>query len=468
MDHNYKEKYLRLKAKIAQKSNSKRFNPKLAKELENLVFVVDDKILEPDAHLIILSLIEKFHKIAVDNDLADSLEISQYYDVTGLKPCENCEIVLKYFDIPVCITNVNTQTVDETGKKRVDCQISRGQIKFFIKQKDGNCYRYSDIRTVKIDNLDSLQHYVEMFYQNTEELEKISESAEIAVAKAQKEIISDLTTNGKLDSTDRKSIDQSIQTINQISTEIKNAAGKSQLSKMNGARILSKIPNNSDVDVANIVAKYLMNTNTANQQNLVAIMVAGNQPIPLQANPLINTVTANITSKEILAGQTTGENVMETMVAGDRAVISINANLAIVPLHYLTNQASIAISAPSQSTTALQNKLALYGAALKGDNTGTQIVSLNSIVPVSQNLSVMTSVPPDQASHHIPLPQSNNGQQTAYDYLESKLRGGSNTRISHSKTAIKTVMNGSADTHQTNKSSTMYPIELPYQQKTNS
>ena len=68
----YKEKYLRLKQQIYQKGNAKRLNPKFVNELSNLAFVINDKILEDDVQAVIFSLIEKFNKISVDNDLCDN------------------------------------------------------------------------------------------------------------------------------------------------------------------------------------------------------------------------------------------------------------------------------------------------------------------------------------------------------------------------------------------------------------
>lgn len=499
MNEEYKEKYLRLKEKIARINNSKRLNPKLINELQNLVFVVGDQILDLDIHAVILTLIDKFNKISTDNDLSDNLEISKYYDVSkslmskeGLVECENCEIVLKYFDVPICITNVNVQPVDQTSlKKKVDCQLSRGLIKFYIKQKNGNSYQYTEIRTVKINMVNSLRPFVDMLYQNNDEIEKIGEAGSVAISKAQRDAISELVKNGKLDVA-MEGINQTIEIINNITKETKEIVAVSQLSKMNGQRVLSKIPSNVAVNVSNIVSKNLMDTTLANEKNLTIIMVPGNQPIPLQINPVVDTVIGTIGKKETSIGfPPSNQNTISSKKVGSRASIAVDANLAIIPIGNMTNVETVKITPGSnKTTTSSQNKLVLLSApTIKGTlvntNNASQKVEVlenkkiiifsneNSVVPVSQNLSIMTSINSAQAPNYTPAPQNENtGQISKNNYLESKLVDGPNISLDNSKIAVKIVRNGNANISileqnpTGNKSSTMYAVQLPYQQKT--
>ncbi len=146
----YKQKYLDLKQQLLsdRQYGSGKLNPKFINELPDLSFVVNDHVLGDDVRLVIYSLIDEFNKLAYGK-LTHNVEISQYYSVDkklftrdGDTECENCEVVLKYIDATVCLTE------NKLSKNSSDCKLGRGIVRFYLKQKNGDCYKYSRIKVV--------------------------------------------------------------------------------------------------------------------------------------------------------------------------------------------------------------------------------------------------------------------------------------------------------------------------------
>ncbi|XWV25932.1 hypothetical protein QJ857_gp1148 [Tupanvirus soda lake] len=516
----YKEKYLKLKRHILEENQrgSGRLNPLFIEQLSNLSFVVGDNVLGDDVHAVILSLVEEFNRIAA-TDLKHNLELSQYYAVgkgltnkEGVLVCENCEIVLKYVDTTVCISNGRVrQHISEVDGKHyhtnklgerteVDCTISRGLVRFYLKQKDGNTYRYTRIRVVNVQNVESLQSFIDAVYQNNDEISKLEEAGNVAISKGQTDAILSTSQSGQLEANTPEEIMCATRTVNNIITEAKNAVVQSQLSKMNNQRVVSTVPTQSAVNAANTVANTIMKTNAANSKNMTAIMVPNNEPTPLQADTNVESVPAVINSKGISArAPKSGTNTMNSRVINNRSSLAVDANVAVIPTRNVAVDKNINVTQPSaKSDTSVTNKLVgvaknvvnktedvVEAVADKTgqvvsdvtnkfkdffnktfDQTNTTTTTPASVVPVSQNLSVMTSLPQDKASSAVPVPQNDNesvlfpqsiqksttlSQRTALRRFENKLarNNGSNISVAQTNQASQTVKNGNTTVRRT-------------------
>lgn len=456
----YKEKYLKLKKYVLESNQrgSGKLNPLFANNLSNLAFVVDNNVLGDDAHAVITSLIEEFNKIAT-LDLKHNPEISQYYSVgngladkNGTLICENCEIVLKYSDATVCVTNSKNQhSSNQTNinKSNMDCYISRGSIRFYIKKKEGDSYKYTKIRVVDIQKINSLQPYLNSVYQNTDEMNRLEEAGNIALSRGQTDAILSTSKNGRLDVTNPEQLSNTTNTINDIITESKNAIVHSQLNKMNNQRVLSSIPTQNAVNAANTVANTIMNTNAAKNAGLTTVMIPNNEPISLFATDNVNVVPATIGDEGITIKAVGGTNTMNSRIINNRSSLTVDAKLAIVPINGVVTDGNVDIAIPNNnSLTAASNKLVamskdfynktgdmigdifnkagrtLSDAAGKASKTlsdavnkvgdtftnkpdlSKPIVPKASVVPVSQNMSVLTSLPKEKAIVNVPIPQN--------------------------------------------------------------
>ena len=371
----YKEKYLKLKSYILEDQRvSGKLNPLFAEQLSNLSFVVDDNILGDDARAVILSLVEEFNRIS-GTELRHNLELSQYFafgkgltDKDGSIVCENCEIVLRHVDTTVCITNghIRQSSNSQYGytnkfneKTEIDCNISRGLVRFYIKQKNGNTFTYTRIRIVNVHAVNSLHQYADTIYQNNDEINKLEAASVIAMSKGQTDAISATSQNGKLEANTPAEMICATNTVNNIVNETKNSAVRAQMSKMNSQRVMSPVPTQSSVNAANTVAKTIMKTNAANVANMTAVLVPNNEPIPLQSVFNIGNVPAIINSKGIVTNVTGGgTNTMNSRIINSRSSFAIDSNLAIVPTNNIVTDKSLSVTAASnKSATSITNQL---------------------------------------------------------------------------------------------------------------
>lgn len=516
----YREEYLKLKQKIINenKQGSGHLNSLLINELSCLSFVVDDKVLGDDIHAIILSLVEEFNKIA-ECDLKHNLELSQYYavskslmDYQGLSQCDNCEIVLKYIDTTVCITNSRFYKNNKgNGKENnVECNISRGLIRFYIKQKIRDVYKYTKIHVVKIQMAESLQPFKEALYQNNDEINRLEEVTNIAISKGHSYAILKSAQNGKLQPNTTEDILNNTKAVNNIISETKKASAKSQLNKINNERIISNIPDQEAINAANAVANIIMNTNAANNTDITTIMVPGNEPIPLQSDTTIHNVPAIIDNKRTFINnklvKSGIQNTLNSKIVNNRASIAVDANLAVVPTKNIITDKNIDITQPSmKSKTSLSNKLANAATMastkvediassfihsvedatsklmdmLKGNKDESKITdqhitnpikSTSAVIPVSKNLSIMTNVSNEYVNDAIPVPKNdsdpiisktgnrstNTSHTTVQKRFENKIlkaNGSVPVSLNQSKLAVRTVKNGNISTAQIHENS---------------
>lgn len=497
----YREKYLNLKQYIFENNQrgSGKMNPIFIDHLSNLSFVIGDNVLGDDVHAVILSLIEEFNRIATI-DLKHNLELSQYYAVgsgltnkEGILVCENCEIVLKYIDTTVCITNGRVlQHVIEDGDKYyhvnkmgdktlIKCVISRGLIRFYLKQKDGNNFKYMKIDTVNVQKVDSLHPFFDTIYQNSDEINKLENASDVAINKGQSDAILSISKNGHLETNTPNEIMHTTKTVNNIITEAKNAVIQSQLRKMNNQRIISTIPTQSAVNAANTVAKSILSTNAAKSGNMIAIMVPNNEPTLLQSDINVDTVSAIIDDNGIVPKTSrTGTNTMNSKIVNNRSSLAVDANVAVIPTKNVISDEKITITPASQkSTTSVTNKLAIAVKDIVNktenvvDNISNKVKhlvngnqSIASVVPISKNLSVMTPLTHDKAEFYVPVPTNepkishlsqsaiktlSTSQRTAFKRYENKLMraNSSNIPLNQTNQVSRIASNGNSSVKRT-------------------
>lgn len=391
-------------------------NPTFCKEMPNLVFIANDIILGDDIRAVILSLINDFNRIASLN-LKHNLELSQYYAVGedlmskhGVPYCANCELVLKYIDIAVCIVdgyikeNVKQYgnkffESSDRGEKEVKCTISRGVVRFYIKQIDGNTAKYTPIKIARVKTVESLEPFMEALYYHNNKIAKVEGETTAAVSVGHSTAIRMVAGKGELRMVDDNSVDNIVKKVDRIFTETKIATLQPQLSSFKDNRILSTIPDQEMVDTANTVAKNL--AKKIEKKDLVSILVPGNNPISLGIKKIYNNSSKN--EKQV--------------------VVPVEANVAIVPTSKIIEDPLITVTkASDESQTAKENKLVnLASTAVKKVGTTTSAIAKKigetvgkignyfkykhaSIVPVSKDLGVMTSLQKETVSE-IPVPQ---------------------------------------------------------------
>lgn len=438
---NYKDEYIKLKQYIMKNKEQhklNKLNPLLINEFFNLYFVVNDDILDDEIYTIILSLIEEFCKI-ISNGLRHNIELSQYYAMENnvinnknMTRCENCEVVLRYIDTTICVTNSHicqpVSTFDGTDsekKSNIGCDVSKGLIRFYIKQLQGNQSIYTKIHVVKIQSTESLQPFMKSFYQNVDEIKKLENVANIAISRGQTDAFVKTSQKGILNIDSVDNINCSIQIINNIIHEAKNKSVESQLNKMTGHRIFSEIPTQASVNAANIVAETIMTTDIARTNDISVVLVPGNEPMLLYSKFIGG--TPGVINE---SGITPLNNITK-----NNAAIAIDSNLAVIPTKHITDDPDINISDPFNKISAsIKNKLVAAASTITkstenafgtfinniaGDvgSTAEKVVgfitgkpnpnmSRLTVVPVNENLNILTKLYGGQTFNKIPVPQT--------------------------------------------------------------
>lgn len=463
----YKEQYLALKKKIMseQQYGSGRLNPLFVDELSNLAFVIGDQVLGDDVHAVILSLIEEFNRVAA-NDLKHNLELSQYYAVGkglmnrgGVVQCDNCELVLKYTDISICLINgrVRQHVIkkdreyygnSEINNERteIDCDISRGLVRFYIKQRIGDSFKYNKIHVVKLNMSGTLEPFMNALYQNNEEIAKLDEAISIALSKGQSDAILSSANSGRLEVMSPQDIKTSTTSVNTLISQAKKASINSQLDKMSNQRIMASFPTQPAVNSANTVANIIMNNKSAN--NMSVILVPGNEPIPIKADPNVESAIGVMKGSGITITNLNSASSRNTLnsAANNRASIAVDANLAVVPTNQVVSNPNIKISRSKESDSAsIGNKLMVYLNSVKNQtedvvsnltkdaqniygNLSNQTQDFTNkavdfftgkptVTPISTNLSVMSNSP-----NYIPLPLSSHQASLKETSIENLTR----------------------------------------------
>ncbi|AEQ60750.1 hypothetical protein [Acanthamoeba polyphaga mimivirus] len=489
----YKQEYLKLKQLLLNQRGSGKMNPLLLNNLSSMVFIVGNNILGDDVKAVIISLIEEFNLIA-SQDLRHNIELSQYYAVgrglmtrEGTIQCENCELVLKYTHSSVCLSN--GRIVRKTsGDNEVNCQVSRGMVKFYIKQKTGDQYRYTRIRIARVQQKGSLAPFTDALYLNNDELDKLHEDTGAAISLSHSDLAKQSASRGDLKVKSPSDVAIATKNINKNVDQINRAATESQLGLMNRSRVVSPVPTQTSVNVANTVARNM----SIGDKNS-AIMVPNN-PISLDSSDDVQPVIGAVDERGIElqhvgnGGPVSQSNTLNSKIPVTSAQIPIDANIAVVPSAGLGT--SETITGPSKkSTTSVYNKLSqsvsnafhtdkaqdkvtdkISKETLKQDETGIasslgketknffgnlwnkagdtadkmtnwlrNLGSKSTVVPVSKDLSVVTPLPPQKAGF-VPVP-TNDDSNT--NYLQNKVyTNNPPIDMQYSQNAISTVRNG--------------------------
>lgn len=258
-------------------------------DISNLIFIVGNEALGNDVHVIIFSLLEEFKelmKCAHHGKSHHNLELAQYYAFSqhtmrneGLLQCDNCEVVLKYIETTVCLPGVG---------KEWNCSVDRGLIHFYIRQKVNTNFTYTKIHVVKLHfgvvklpfGVD-VHQFVGKYYFNTSELNKLEDNSNVALNRSQTDALLAFAT--KLDVSSPEKIRKSLDIVNPLIDEAKNGTSIAQFNKMKDANIVSLIPSQFTVNIAQIIANYLtLDKNQDNQD--IAVLVPGNGPLSIEEN----------------------------------------------------------------------------------------------------------------------------------------------------------------------------------------
>ena len=368
-----------------------RINPTLSKEISNLCFVVGNKILGDDTNAIIMSLVNEFNVIAQHN-LKHNLELAQNYAVDdnsnsnnsnkNVMICGNCEIILRYIDTTICIKDGRIISTDENGSKEIECSVSHGMVKFFIRQKDGDVYKYLPIHIVRVHMGKTLDDFSQELYQDNEQIKKIEEATKAALAVGQSQAMKRNIQKGGLNN--------ATDFVDNIIDNAKNASIDSQFENINVDHVMPDAPTQEMIDSANTVANFISKTDSGEKYKLKTVVVPGNKPIPLSDKSTSETAIINkhgITLKNDIPNETPFK----------RANIPVDANVVVLPTEHNTSYKRE--NGESNESESFFDKLQSYAKHVYNEIKGALI----GVTPVSSNLSVVT---PKNNSVNIPMPNS--------------------------------------------------------------
>src|SRR5579872_6896748 len=289
-----------LDKKLHQKGSG-RINPRFSNELQNLSFQINGHILDNQVIAVIQKLVNDFDKMAA-NDLDVGMELSHSYAADkkllsdkGVTVCENCEIVLKYVDTAVCLTDssavrkfqtTNEKTVHVTKEgKDVECRLSRGLVKFYLKTINGDSATYSKIKVVKIVPASQVDCKYAL-YQNNAEIEKLNKTTIAAIAHSQTEALAKSKLVQELNMISQATLTAAAEEVKKIEDKSKKALSQIQqkiegvISQKGGdgeTKILSETPPQETVDAAAVVA-------SATDKNIVLVPDAAPTVLPSGAS----------------------------------------------------------------------------------------------------------------------------------------------------------------------------------------
>lgn len=354
----YKDKYLSLKNQITNsnyKIGDNKLNPLLLEQLTNMSFVANGKILGNDITAIILSLINDFN-IICNSKIYHNLEISQYYSNKNNKVIsDNYEIVLKYIDSSLCVTNINHNTNKLNGETTCnECSISRGVVQLFLKKTDGNnIFTYTKIDVIHVHITDILEKYYHTTYQKNSNMQVLDNLAGSVLSKMHGNHISSMSHNGYLETNTPNDILNTVSMVNSTIEKIKLGSINPQLSKISINHISDIIPTSNQITVATIVGEKIMSLNKNN--DLVVLLVPGNEPIPIQIDPVIESVYGSINPNGTKTHLNHNQNTLNSKLINCRASIEISANIVVASNNSLKKDPLIKLVEIKNLSTEFKN-----------------------------------------------------------------------------------------------------------------
>jgi len=396
-----------------KKTNRAHLNPVLMKELANLAFVVNGEVLGSDTNAMIISLVEEFDKINGSSS-KHNLEISQFFRAnvnanananikTNKFDCENCELVLKYINSSVCLSDM------VIVKESLKCNAHRGSIKFYVKQQNGDCYQYTRIHVVRVMRTNTLQPFKDSIYLNPKELSNIEQATSSALTKAQTETLKSALVGGAIKFINDIDTTKSNQLVGTVVQEATKAATQSQLEKMNPERIALVTPDETIIRIADAVARTIPTKSES------ILLVPGNNQILLGPNNS-GTQPTQMTIFD--------QGISSSKIIPSEAAIDVTATLVVVPTKNIIMDKSTKVATVPKSESILNElNTAAVGILSSIDRafnklTHTTMVSGESVVtPITNKLSVMTNQP--HSNIQVTTFQTSNSKNRANAKLES-------------------------------------------------
>jgi len=383
-------------------------NPVILNNFSRFIFSTHEGacILGSDVKAIILSLICDFQKIG-NNALKHNLELSQYIHV-GCVPYSQsthlCEVVLKYCDTLVCMSE--SQTTQSSGQQ---CQLSRGLVKLFIKVTDGNCACCYPIDISVVNVEVSLTKFTDTLYHNPENQAEFEKLIGSSLGKTQSSVILQEIKSGNLMS--NVPTDNDTDTVDSILSQAKSSVVRNQVSKIPEKELMTIVPSQSSVNTATNLTNTIYNSGQS--RGLTFVQVPSG-PIQISAPAMttgsklpVRSSGATLSgSKFVLPNGTEISPEVASKLAltspANSALLQVNSNLiAVSPeaLEKSIRSGSITV-VPSSKMSSSSNPV--FNLSKSGSSNG-----LNQIIltPVSSNLSTVIVGSKGNVSS-IPAPSS--------------------------------------------------------------
>ena len=191
---------------------------------------------------------------------------------------------MKYYNTTIYFINEKNNPYKKTESKiyvnkkiTVDCGINRGVIRFYIKQKNDDIYKYTKIRIAKINKSDCFKHFKDVLYHNNDAIIKLENNINIAVNKGQSDAILALAATGNLEPFNIEKMKDMVNKVNNIIFNSKNALVNIQVDK--SEEILSYTPDESSIKTAHTIAKTIRSIKDFN--HLFILLIPNNEPVVL-------------------------------------------------------------------------------------------------------------------------------------------------------------------------------------------
>lgn len=300
----------------------------LSNQLSNLVFVVDEEVLSTDVHLIIHKLIKDFDQISSLN-LNTNIELSYLFAVDkslmthrGLKVCDQCEIVLKYIDSTVCLKNIELADVSD---KDLECNLGKGVIKFYIKQKSGDTYNYTRINVATLKYDDDISKYQKGVYIEHEEMDRLENAKNSALSRHQSDMMHQIT---KRKNREYPKSNEDSKNAEKVLKSVDNACIEPQVDQMKKQKIILNYPSQKSIDVANTVATDISQHPDVESGDISILLIFDQGNLPLRGssdngNAIINDDGIEKTDKDL--------SHLSQKPLKERASVAVDACLLMVP-----------------------------------------------------------------------------------------------------------------------------------------
>jgi hypothetical protein len=401
----YKAKYLNLKNIVGG-----HHDPTFNEDLANLVFVADDTVLGDDAKAIILALVAEFDRLTMCGALKFNLELCHPYDsavILDTSKYESCSIVLKYHDVPVCITSgtISHNLIEQeqtlgsystnVTKQELSCELTRGLVRFALKKKhkcshvDSERHKYTfdycHIEVVRAQVKNSLSEIPSQLYEDSKATHELEKKTSEGLSATQQQILTQQALSGALNVSDPSRISSVVQAVNNTNEQAKTGAILASIEKTS-TKMLSTTPSQQSVNAAEVVAESIKSTNAA--PGMTAVLVPGPEAIPISSE---SSVQGRMTSRgtQISNANTLGN----TNIVPNAPSIKVDSTVALVPASNIGSNSIVTSNSNNGSasqnvlSTQSQSQSQSYGGATV--NTTYQSTTTKvSVVPVSKSLSV--------------------------------------------------------------------------------